>query len=395
MDAKAGYSRSVTDLCAFSKNVNRLPSLIIELTDRCNNECQHCYIHRPAGDRLVASREMETNFIKGLIRQAADLGCLDLRFTGGEPLLRADFPELYRFARQNGFKVHIFTNGRLIDDELARLLRELPPGQPVGITVYGMSADSYESVTGVAGSYAEFRKGVHLLEEKGIDFGLKMAVLPANRRDIPEYESWVRELFHGRKEPAYVLGFLQRARRDDAEKSRRIKALRAGPEEIVDLVARSARYAEDLRDFCRRFTGAPSDKLFDCDFGLSLCVDAYGRAQGCLLLRHPDLIYDLHAGTLAGALREFFPKFAARRAEDPVFLSHCARCCLRGLCEQCPAQSWIEHGTLDTPVEYQCRIAHAHARRLGLLQAGENGWEVTDWPFRLRRDENDTSPVDK
>ena len=33
-----------------------------------------------------------------------------------------------------------------------------------------------------------------------------------------------------------------------------------------------------------------------------------------------------------------------------------------GLCEQCPAKSWSEHGTLDTPVEYHCEMAHAQAR---------------------------------
>jgi MoaA/NifB/PqqE/SkfB family radical SAM enzyme len=383
--ADPGYYRVVTDLGSFPAGIGLLPSLIIELTDRCNNACQHCYINRPAGDLQAAALEMKTGFIKDLIRQAADLGCLDLRFTGGEPLLRDDFPELYRFARSQGFKVHLFTNGRLIDDKLARLLKDLPPGQPVGITVYGMNADSYDGVSGVAGSFGEFREGVRRLQEHGIDFGLKMAVLPHNRADIPVYESWVRELFKGRKEPAYILGLLLRARHDDDRKDRRIRALRAEPEQVVELVARSNRYADELRDFCRRFTGSPSDKLFDCDFGLSLCVDAYGYAQGCILLRHPDLLYDLKAGTLAGALREFFPKFSDRRAQDPMFLHRCARCCLRGLCEQCPAQSWLEHGTLDTPVEFQCRTAHAHACKLGLLRNGEKGWEVDDWPLRLER----------
>jgi hypothetical protein len=51
----------------------------------------------------------------------------------------------------------------------------------------------------------------------------------------------------------------------------------------------------------------------------------------------------------------------------------------------CPAKSWAEHGTLDTPVEYLCRVAHAQARDLGLLQDGERSWEVTDWHSRVDR----------
>ena len=109
-----GYSRSVTDLRSFSDKVHRLPHLIMELTDRCNNNCQHCYINRPAQDPDAIAREMSTDFIKDLILQAADLGCLDLRFTGGEPLLREDFSEIYHFSRKKGFQgSYLSTNARL------------------------------------------------------------------------------------------------------------------------------------------------------------------------------------------------------------------------------------------------------------------------------------------
>ena len=53
------------------------------------------------------------------------------------------------------------------------------------------------------------------------------------------------------------------------------------------------------------------------------------------------------------------------------------------MCEQCPAKSWMEYGTLDTPVEYHCRVAHARARDLGLLGENEQGWEVADWQGRV------------
>jgi hypothetical protein len=71
-------------------------------------------------------------------------------------------------------------------------------------------------------------------------------------------------------------------------------------------------------------------------------------------------------------------------AENPLYLERCARCFLQGLCEQCPAKSWSEHGTLDTPVEYLCQVAHARARDLGLLSEGEHAWEVEDWQERIK-----------
>jgi sulfatase maturation enzyme AslB (radical SAM superfamily) len=63
------------------------------------------------------------------------------------------------------------------------------------------------------------------------------------------------------------------------------------------------------------------------------------------------------------------------RATNPEYLRRCAKCFLKGLCEQCPAKSWAESGTLDTPVEYLCEVAHAQARYLGWLGKHEQGWE--------------------
>jgi len=43
----------------------------------------------------------------------------------------------------------------------------------------------------------------------------------------------------------------------------------------------------------------------------------------------------------------------------------------------------MEHGSLDTPVEYLCKIAHAQAEYLGMLKKGERAWEISDWKKRI------------
>ena len=78
------------------------------------------------------------------------------------------------------------------------------------------------------------------------------------------------------------------------------------------------------------------------------------------------------------------PRLKEMHASDPLYLERCARCFLRGMCEQCPAKSWSEHGTLDKPVEYLCRVAHAQARFLGLIRAQERAWEVRDSRERIQ-----------
>jgi len=94
-------------------------------------------------------------------------------------------------------------------------------------------------------------------------------------------------------------------------------------------------------------------------------------------VRAPELTVDvLDAGTnpLESAL-ENFSQLKEMRATNPEYLQRCGVCFLKGLCEQCPAKSWAENGTLDTPVEYLCEVAHAQARWLGWSRGDEHAWE--------------------
>ncbi len=105
-----------------------LGQIDIELTERCNNNCIHCCINLPEDAADARSREMGTDFVKDILTQAADLGCLTVRFTGGEPLLRGDLAELYEFTRRLEMQVILFTNGRLITPELAAFWQGFPRG---------------------------------------------------------------------------------------------------------------------------------------------------------------------------------------------------------------------------------------------------------------------------
>jgi radical SAM protein with 4Fe4S-binding SPASM domain len=285
-----------------------------------------------------------------------------------------------------GLRVILFTNARLMTPDLADLLARVPPLLPVEVTVYGMTAESYERVACAPGSFAELRRGVEALRARSVPFVVKGVVLPANREDVAAFTAWASAEL-GMTHPPGLVAFLDlRQRRDCDARNRRIRGLRLRPVEGLEILRRAAgddRRAQ--REFCARFMGAQGGRLFACGAGRSVAVDAYGRLQPCLALRAPELGYDLRHGSLALALRDFFPKLRALETCNPAYLERCARCFLKGLCEQCPAKSWAEHGTLDTPVEYWCDIAHEQARELGLLSLGEKAWQVTDSAARVAR----------
>ena len=381
------YVRKVS-AAVFDPLRGRIPllgSLDIELTERCNNNCLHCYINRPEKDIAAQEREMDTAFIMGLLSQAAELGCLQVRFTGGEPLLRPDFPELYIRARELGMKVIVFTNARLITPDLAALFTRIPPGREIEVTVYGMHPHTYDAVAGVRGAYVEFRRGVDLLMEHEIPFVVKSACLPQNRCDMQEFSTWAATLPRMDTVPTYSMHFDLRARRDDPEKNRRIARLRLTPEESVEMRTQGPTYVSRTREFFEKFMRKPDNRLFSCGAGRGVSVDSYGFAQMCLLLRHPETVVDLRTHSLREIITECFPRIREREAQNPEYLRRCASCFLKGFCEQCPAKSWMEHGTLETPVEYSCSIAHAEARLLGLLGEEERAWEVMDGRERIER----------
>lgn len=364
----------------------KLRRLDIELSERCDNDCLHCCINRPAGDREARARETGSSRLKELLDEAAGLGCLDVRFTGGEPLLRDDFPEQYLHARRLGLRVMLFTNGRRIDPGLAGLFARIPPLLPIEISVYGMSRDAYETVTRARGSYSEFQAGVAELIARKIPFIVKWADLPANRHETVAFMAWARSLPAMKKDPIVVRTLQLRDRRDSPMRNQMISGLRRPPAELAALLAApGSKERAELVRFCRRFLGPPGEDLFTCGCGEVPCIDAYGMLQPCLGLRAPDLTFNLAEGGIRDALEDFFPGSLAVKARNPDYLRRCARCFLKGLCEQCPARSWSEHGTLDTPTEYFCQVTHEVAERLGLLGRNEKGWEAEDWRSRVEK----------
>jgi len=387
MESKSYVSKVRIDRSPlWKKSAPVLSELDMELTERCNNNCIHCCINLPSDDISAKEKELNTGEIKEILKEAASLGCMSVRLTGGEPLLREDFEEIYLLSRKMGFKVLLFTNATLLTPQLAELFARVPPLEHIEVTMYGMKQKSYESVSRSRGSYESAWNGVKLLTEKGIPFIVKGTVLPPNEDEIEEFIKWTSNIPWMSSHPSLSMFFDLRYRRDKG-KNHLIERLRLTPEKGLAILSRDREgYFKSTREFCSKFMSPPGDRLFSCGAGLGKgCVDAYGYFQLCIPLRHPDTVYDLKKGSIKDAVTRFFPEVRELKASNPDYLARCAKCFLKGLCEQCPAKSWTEHGTLDTPVEYLCGIAHTQARYLGLLKENEMSWQVKDWKERIRK----------
>lgn len=364
-----------------------LQKLDIELTERCNNNCIHCYIAQPARAPVIQRRELSTEALKAIIDEAAGLGCMALRFTGGEPLLRNDFEDIYRHARGLGIAVALCTNATLITRAMADLFKATPPGAPMEVTLYGLNPAMYDAVAGVSGHFNAAMAGIERLKAMGIPFSLKGIYIReqmGGRETLAAFDRLSAELTGTSQPVSFSINFDLRARRTTETKNETIARLRATPAETLMVLTRNGdAFADEMKQFAAKFMKPPGRRLFPCGAGKNGAIDAYGMLQPCLMLRHPDTIYDLSRGTLKSGITDFFPALRKKEAADPDYLARCARCFLHGLCEQCPARSWMEHGTLDTPVEYCCAVAHEKARYLGLLDSEEMAWTVEDGNERI------------
>lgn len=348
--------------------VKRIPlSFEFELTARCNNNCRHCYINLPAGDREAQAKELRFEEIREIIDEAVSLGALWCLLTGGEPLLREDFQSVYVYMKKKGLLVSVFTNACLVTEEHVRLFQKHPP-RDLEVTVYGVTRETYEGVTRKAGSYAAFRRGLSLLLEGGIRVRLKTMALRSNLQEMAEIARLCREKTADRFR---LDPFLHLRYDKDGRRNEEIRSERLSPEEIAALEASDPERFEALLNQCEKLIAPDSFSpqghyLFQCgagNGGFSLSYD--GILRLCSSLWHPDCVYDLKKGTLREAWYSFIPQVRRRRSDRREFLEKCHVCSIVNLCMWCPAHAHLETGDLDESVDYFCRTAHARAALLG------------------------------
>ena len=346
----------------------RIPfSFELEVTARCNNNCRHCCINLPAGDRKALEQELSFEEMKEIIDQAVSLDAIWCLITGGEPLLREDFSSIYLYMKKKGLLVSVFTNATLVGEEHVRLFQKYPP-RDIEVSVYGVTQETYERVVRREGSHAAFMRGLSLLLESGVKVRLKAMALRSNHHELPEIARFCR-----RKTKDYFrLDPFLHLRYDGAVKrNKEIRSERLSPEEIAALEASDPERLEALRKSCGTWIASNSvrrdcNHLFNCGAGNgSFSVGYDGLFRLCPSLWHPDCAYDLKRGNLQEAWHAFAPAVREMRSNSREFLNTCHGCPIVNLCMWCPANGYMESGSMDTPVDYFCRVAHARAEFFG------------------------------
>jgi radical SAM protein with 4Fe4S-binding SPASM domain len=323
-----------------------------ELTERCNLGCVHCYINQPAGSPAARAHELTTVQATELLDRMAAAGCLFLLFTGGEPLLRQDFAEIYRHSRRTGMLANLFTNGTLVTPAIADLLAEMRP-LSIEVTLYGATQEVYEQVTRSPGSYARCRRGVELLLERGLPLLLKSVLLTTNRHELESMRALASEL--GVKF-RYDGTLWPRIDGDQQPSNYQISL-----DEMIALDVADPERQQQWDETAAKLRGklVRAEYVYNCGAGVNTFqVDSYGQMSICTMSRRPA--YDL----FSMSFDEAWARLGELRTLRRRLGTDCETCTVGGLCLQCPGWSQAVHGDDETPVDFVCRLGRHRAARV-------------------------------
>jgi radical SAM protein with 4Fe4S-binding SPASM domain len=163
--------------------VPSLRYLELQITDRCNLRCRHCYIgERPESHELTVAR------IRGVLREFEQMQGLRVLITGGEPLLHSSFDAVNALLPEFSLRKVLFTNGLLLSEKRLDGLNV----HEIQISIDGMEK-AHDLLRG-QGTFFKAMAAVRLCLDKGIDVSVSTMVHAMNLGDFDEMDSLFRGL---------------------------------------------------------------------------------------------------------------------------------------------------------------------------------------------------------
>lgn len=346
--------------CALKRPV----SGTMELTGRCNFGCKMCFIHQSSADKTIKNAEMPTRFWCDLADELQDMGTLTMLLTGGEPMLRPDFAEIYTHLKRSGFLISVNTNLSLLTEEKLRLLSDNKP-LILNVSLYGASDATYRALCGQERMFGTVRDNLLRLKQQGIAVKLNYTVTEENYGDREGIYAFARENQFPIQQTTYLFPPVRSA--DGCG----CAYMRSSPERTAQMLfeCEKIRYGEHFGDYLKSRSKTIGDdecgeNRMSCRAGVSSFWVTYdGFLQLCGMMDKKKL--SLRDRPFCAVWQE------ARAEREQICMPRdCLRCADQEYCEVCAAVCSAE-GSFDTPPDYICRKAREYRRLAAAYLRGE------------------------
>lgn len=346
----------------FSKRLKKndkrpLRTISIELTRRCNFGCVHCFCAKP---NLIENSTNELGYDdwNSIFEQCSAEGGLFLTVTGGEPLLHKDFKRIWRNLKQKGFLITLFTNGSLLNEDIADFLAQWTPAE-VSVTLYGASEETYQNVTGCKNQFKRVIDSLDILSEKKIKLEVKGVFSHLNKHDFKAVKEISRRYCDLFRWDVELVGGFPGCKRNPQD-------IRLSPKEIVEMESQEPVRNKTMQNLIDEWVPSSvsinNNNVFRCNVGNGgVHIDAYGGMHPCLLME--SLKYDLTSGSVKEGWKKAIPEMLKTLPFQP---GPCQDCEAVEICGQCVAFALLEGCPAAGPVPFRCGLVKARAEKYGI-----------------------------
>jgi len=329
-----------------------------ELTFACGLNCNYCYASCYNKGQYL-KKELNTEQVKFILDKLYNSGVIWICFTGGDPLTRNDFLEIYSYAKNKGFIISIFTNGYSMSKKIADYLKDKPPFV-IEITLNGVTKGSYEKISGVKNSFAETMQGLDLILERKLPLKIKTQVIKDNLEELAKIRKFVESLELKFRPSTFLHA---RLNGNLTPCSLRIK-----PEEVITF--KKAHNSEETEKECKTdVSGSPpidrqinkkNNIFFKCAIlgGDGINIDPYGNMFPCISIRNPKV--NLMRKEIEASRKTILTWVRTRKFNTN---SLCKNCAIIQKCYRCPGKALLETKSLEKPVDWFCNLAHLITNR--------------------------------
>ena len=332
----------------------------LDLTYRCNNNCRHCWLRIPS-DSPEKENELTFDEIKKVVDESRSMGCRRWSISGGEPMLRSDFPEIFDYITRNSISYSLNTNGSLITPEIARLLKR--KGNKM-VSLYGATPEVHDHITRRPGSFEATMQGFVYMKEAGVSFIVQLIPMRDNYHQFNEMKNLAVSLSrHYRVGAAWL--YLSAC--GDLDRNKEILRQRLDPKEVIAIDKPDISYEERMQEEEKNHRCLhleEDDRLFaSCTATRrNFHIDPYGQMTFCFLIKNLSLRYDLRLGGFKECWEEFIPSISDKIRGGKEYMENCASCEDRSDCMWCPVYGYLEHRKFSARVEYLCAVAKQKKR---------------------------------
>jgi radical SAM protein with 4Fe4S-binding SPASM domain len=330
------YSRKVEQFW----REHRLFSALLELTYRCNLNCTFCY-----NDLGLRGRAMERSDWLQLLEDLAELGCLHLALSGGEPLASPDFFAIGARARELQFVVRVKSNGHALRGALLRRLQEEVDPYVVEISLHGACAATHDRQTQVRGSFDRLMANLEEMVGSGLRVQLNSTLTLWNEQEIEgmfaiadrlgvrlQFDPEVTPRDNGDRSPLAIQATLEGLRRLYEIEARRAEARSQSTYGSGEGLGTPL--PGEFREVVRQGDALPSGSTEGtyCGAGSgAIAVDPFGNVYPCVQWRRPlgnlqekRLQEIWNSSQEAHKVRDLGRKIASRlKGEEPELMSFC------------------------------------------------------------------------